>query len=600
MIEMEFHLRLKVLVCTLLCVFLSAASVQAKPLDAAQINAVNAAAQKQLNALVSSKKYAGAGFALIDEGHVVLLSANGVRNKAAPNAGGAFGLDTPVQVGSVTRLFAVLSALKLSESGKLDLSRSIDSYLPQLKFASQIPAAQIQPISVRDLLLSSSGITRGSFKDLFVPVGTPQRDVLAQPVWLSRPAGGFSEQSFLADALLGKVLEKASGVDFPSLIQREITGPMKLTATRFKIDGAVAAMHDEGKALPVQVAGIPAALGLHSSVRDLATLVAALDSEAGGISAATRALLTHSQNKSLRYDFSAGGSGQGYVFSFSESVRKQVGLVGFLNSSLTGLEVSIRLFPQHRLAVVAISNGSSEEDTFGELVKTICDAALKEKANVPVRGKQVLHPPPESLNLPAGLVATPVQSAYATPVGLIRTEIEGDRFDFNLAGFGLRAYRRADGWYRLSYRLLGMIPLNLSFIENILIAPVSMPGAGGAKNLMLFSAGSEVGLFGGAIASDSVVGDAGEAWLGAYEIANPDAMSNSAKATDIEVVREKGVLLLRATFDRFINVDIALPLSVTDAKFATLSGVGPGLGEPIMRDAQGTLNFSGYLLRRKD
>ena len=590
-------MRLKILVCTILCAHFFAASVQAKPLNEAQINAVNAVAQKQLNALVSSKKYAGAGFALIDEGRVVLLSANGVRNKAAPNSGGAFGLDTPVQVGSVTRLFAVLSALKLSESGELDLSQSITHYLPQLKFASHIPAAQIQPILVRDLLLSSSGITRGSFKDLFVPLGTPQRDVLAQPIWLARPAGGFAEQSFLADALLGKVLEQAGGVDFATLIQREITGPMQLTATSFSTDAAIAAMHDEGKALPMRVAGIPAALGLHSSVRDLARLVAALDSD-GGISASTRALMMHSQNKDLRYDFSADGSGQGYVFSFSESVRKQVGLVGFLDSTLAGFEVSIRLFPQHRLSVVAISNGSSEDDLFRELVKTLCDTALKEKANVPARGKQVLHPPPESLNLPTGFVATPVQSAYATPAGLIRTEIDGDRFDFNLAGFGLRAYRRADGWYRLSYRLLGMIPLNLSFIENILIAPVSIPGAGGAKHLMLFSAGSEVGLFGGAIASDSAVGDAGEVWLGNYEIANPDAMSNSAKATDIEVVREKGVLLLRATFDRFINVDIALPLSVTDAKFATLSGVGSGLGEPITRDAQGTLNFSGYLLRR--
>ncbi len=587
-------MRLKLLICMLFC----AANAQATPLNEAQINAVNAAAQKQLNALVTSKKYAGAGFALIDEGHVVLMSANGVRNKSEPNSG-AFGLDTPVQVGSITRLFAVLAALKLSESGTLDLSKSIDSYLPQVKFASQIPAAQMPPIVVRDLLLSSSGITRGSFKDLFVAPGTPQRDVLAQPIWRSRPAGGFAEQSFLADALLAKVLEQAESVDFASLIQREISGPMQLTATSFSPAAAIAAMHDEGKALPALVAGIPAALGLHSSVRDLAKLVAALDSDAGGISAATRALLMHSQNKGLRYDFSAAGSGQGYVFSFSESVRKQAGLVGFLDSSLTGLEVSIRLFPQHRLAVVAVSNSSSEEDIFRELVKTISDTALSEKANVPARGKQVLHAPPENLNLPTGFMATPVQSAYATPAGLVRTDIDGDRFDFNLGGFGLRAYRRPGGWYRLRYRLLGMIPLNFSFIENILIAPVSATGAGGAKNLMLFSAGSEVGLFGGAIALDSVPGDAGDAWLDDYEIANPDAMSNSAKASDIKIVREKGALLPRATFDRFINVDIALPLSIVDAKFATLSGIGPGLGEPILRDAQGTLNFSGYLLRRK-
>ncbi len=580
--------------------FFAAGFAHAAPLNETQINAVNTAAQKQLTALVASKKYAGAGFALIDEGHVVLLSANGVRDKAAANSGGAFGLDTPVPIGSITRLFAVLAALKLSESGKLDLSKSVQSYVPQVKFASQIPAAQMPAISVRDLLLSSSGITRGSFKDLFVAPGTPPRDVLAQPVWLSRPPGGFAEQSFLADALLGRVLEKAGGTDFASLIQREITGPMQLAATSFSSDANIAAMHDEGKALPERVAGIPSALGIHSSVRDLAKMIAALDSDAGGISPATRALLTRSQNNALRYDFSSGGSGQGYAFSFYESARKEVGLVGYLKSSLTGFEVSILLFPQHRLAVVAISNSSSEEDDFRELVNTLGDTALKEKANISARGKQVLRAPPKTLNLPRGFIFTPVQSAYATPGGLVRTDIDGDSFDFSLGGFGLRAKRRPDGWYRLSYRLLGMIPLDLSFIENILIAPVSLSAAGGEKHLLLFSAGSEVGLFGGAIAMDSVAGDAGEAWLGDYEIANADAMSNSAKVSDIEIVREKGVLLLRATFDQFINVDFALPLSIADAKFATLSGLGPGLGEPLTRDAQGTLNFSGYLLRRKD
>jgi CubicO group peptidase (beta-lactamase class C family) len=602
-LELPLPLRLRFLALSIS--LFSAAFVSAAALTESQIKVVNTAVQKQLTSLVASKKYAGAGFALIDDGRVVLLSANGVRDKSLPPGGAnSFGLDTPMPVGSVTRLLTVLAALQQAERGALDLAKPVASYLPQVKFATHLAANQIRPITVRDLLLSSSGISRGSLRDLFVPPDSALLDVLAQPIWLARPAGGFAEQSFLADALLGKVIEHVGGTDLASLLTREISGPLHLTHTRFAPMPNAARAHDEGKPLPMRIAGTPAALGLSCSLRDLATVIASLDagSKSGDfnvLNAATVTALNRSQNKGLQYDFSAAGSGQGYVFSFSESVRKQVGLVGFLDSGLTGFEVSIRTFPQHHLSVVAISNSSSESDNFRELVKSISDTALREKAQVPPRDKQVLRAPAEQLALPAGFTSAPVQSAYATPAGLIVPDIDGNAFDFNLGGFGLRANLRPDGWYRLRYRLLGMIPLNLGFIENVLIAPVSHTDRNGAvEQLMLYSAGSEVGLMGSTITSTSIAGDAGDVWLGEYEISNPDAMSDSAKVSDIEVVREDGMLLLRATFDRFINVNFALPLSVKNAELATLSGHGPGLGEPVQRSKDGVLNFSGYKLKR--
>ena len=175
-------------------------------------------------------------------------------------------------------------------------------------------------------------------------------------------------------------------------------------------------------------------------------------------------------------------------------------------------------------------------------------------------------------------------------------------FDFELAGFGLRAIRRADGWYRLRYRLLGFIPLNLSFIENVLIAPVR-PGVkattGASTHYLLYAAGSEVGLLGSAIPANSVEGDAGESWLGEYDLANPDAFSDAVAVSNLAIARESGVLVLRARFDRFINVNFSLPISVLNPKLALISGFGPGLGEPVSRSQTGTLNFGGYLLSKK-
>jgi CubicO group peptidase (beta-lactamase class C family) len=59
----------------------------AAPLNEVQVKSVNSAAQKQLTRLLSNRKSAGAAFALIDEGRVVLLSANGVRAREANKSG---------------------------------------------------------------------------------------------------------------------------------------------------------------------------------------------------------------------------------------------------------------------------------------------------------------------------------------------------------------------------------------------------------------------------------------------------------------------------------------------------------------------------------
>jgi CubicO group peptidase (beta-lactamase class C family) len=592
---------------TALFLVLTDATVAA-PLNEAEIKTVNNAAQKQLTRLLNSRKSAGAAFALIDEGRVVLLSANGVRareakssNKSAIAGENSFGLDTPMPVGSITRLITVTLALQLQARQKLDLTQPLQRYLPDLSYQSHLDLSKISPPTMRDVLTNSAGVSRGELRDLFIPIDQKLSAYDFKNVWLARAPGQFSESSFLTDRILGQVLEAVAKQSLETQFQAALAQPLGLSASGFAAPALSAREHDEGKILAPRKTNNVAALGFHSSIRDLAKIIASLDINSAQTLDRNIALtLMQPQTQYLEYDFSAPGTGSGYVFGFSESVRKAVGFVGYLDSALTGHQVSIRLFPKHRLAVVLMSNSSMESDDFSDLLNTLADTALTQKAAIAPRDKQVLRAPPEQLALPKKFLSDALQSAYATPAGLVLPEVGENRFDFNLAGFGLRANRRPDGWYRLRYRLLGMIPLNLSFIENILIAPVSHQQADGSvKHLLLFAAGSDVGVFGSAIAMTSVEGDLGERWLGKYKIANPDVMSDAVKASDIEITRENNVLLLRATFDRFINVDFALPLNVISPETAVLSGFGPGLGEVIRKTPQGDVDFAGYLLRRE-
>jgi CubicO group peptidase (beta-lactamase class C family) len=586
-----------------------ASACLAAPLTAAQIAAVNTASQKQMQRVLASKQSAGVGFALIDEGKVVLMSANGVRNRSmGASKSNQFDLDTPMAVGGVTRLFTTLAALKLAQSGALDIRAPLKRYLPEVSFATHLPSAQIRPIVLHDMLLGSAGISQGRLRDAFVPVATPAQNILAAPIWLTRPAGHFAEPSYLSDALLTLAMERASKQPLASLLDDSIFAPLGLRATGLSGAGVpsatiFAAEHDDGKVLPARVAALPGALGLHTSVRDLAAVISALELGHAGVPEGVRSALFAPENADFDYDFSVPGTGQGYVFAFSESARASVGLVGYLGSNRLGHDVSIRLMPKHHLAVLVMSNASSDGEEVRDLLSTIVDTALAEKAGIPARDKKKpLREPPKTLSLPTGFISDAVQTSYATPAGLLVPDVDGDAFDFKLAGFGLRAYRRDDGWYGLRYRLLGVIPLSFSFIENILIAPVQhVNQAGVTEHLMLYAAGSDIGLFGSTItATDAREGttDAATDWLGKYEIANPDVMSKASKVFDIRIVRENNVLLLRASIDQFINVDLAMPLTLAGNR-AVLSGFGPGLGEAFTRRNDGVLDFGGYLLRRR-
>jgi CubicO group peptidase (beta-lactamase class C family) len=577
----------------------------AAALSNAEVQRIDAAAAKQLQRSLRETG-AGVGYALIDEGKVVLLKAGGLANADDPKRP-AFGIDTASPVGSVTRLITAILALKLEKSGKLALNQSLISMLPELQFAGP-NAPTAGAIQIQNLLNNSSGISRGRIRDLYIPAASnlsAAKAPPAEPHWLTRPAGQFSELSFQSDAILGAVLERAGKASLQELLMQEIATPLNLKSPHFDALATDAAEHnDDGTAFPARISRLPAALGLKISLRDLAILLSQLDPQKaakGGFASEFAALLATPHSQGLKFDFSEANNGQGYAFGFTQSSRKAVGMVGYLDSTLTGHDVAIRRFSQHGLTAIVMSNASTKSDELRDLINILSDTALLEKSGIAKRDKQALQPPPATLAMPAGLIPDDIQPAYATPGGLIVPSSSEAEFDFELAGFGLRAIRRADGWYRLRYRLLGFIPLNLSFIENVLIAPVrpsakSTSGAG--AHYLLYAAGSEVGLFGSAIAADSISGDAGESWLGEYDLANPDAFSNAVAVSNLSIARQSGVLVLRARFDRFINVNFSLPISVLNPKLALISGFGPGLGEPISRSQSDTLSFGGYLLSK--
>lgn len=98
---------------------------------------------------------------LVMEGEVVFLKGYG----QADEEGRLVTPQTPFIIGSISKSFTALAILQLEEQGKLELDNEVQFYLPWFKLQEK---AGIYPITIRDLLRQSSGISTYDGRALLV------------------------------------------------------------------------------------------------------------------------------------------------------------------------------------------------------------------------------------------------------------------------------------------------------------------------------------------------------------------------------------------------------------------------------------------------
>ena len=224
----------------------------------------------------------GAAVAVIDRGKLVKLAGYGTANVEWAACAGA---DTRFQLASATKIFTGVVLMRLVERGKIGLDDPLTRWFPD---APQ----SWGDIRVRQLANHSSGLP----DDLGPAPRKSVADIVAAAKTrpLAYPPGSEARYGFTDFVVLRAALEKASGKTLPELIREEITAPLGMADTGFALavdDG----MERSGEVLPHAAAtyGLRdgrlvtsdfffgpegyGAGGLYSSIRDLATLFAALD-----------------------------------------------------------------------------------------------------------------------------------------------------------------------------------------------------------------------------------------------------------------------------------------------------------------------------------
>ena len=189
-----------------------------------------------------SDKVAALAVAVIDSGKVVHLSANGFRdleNKVRAT------INTPFHIASVSKTVTNLAIFKLVESGKIDLTVDINSYLP---FKVKNPHYPTDKITVRDLLNHRSGIKDDYkiYEPLWnIPKGDPKleltdflKDYLHVNGKLYKKEHFESSSKYKSFsysntgvALLGLIVEHVSGLKYEEFSQKHIFKPMGMINT---------------------------------------------------------------------------------------------------------------------------------------------------------------------------------------------------------------------------------------------------------------------------------------------------------------------------------------------------------------------------------
>jgi CubicO group peptidase (beta-lactamase class C family) len=174
---------------------------------------------------MEARRIAGAVVVVVHGGQVVFAEGFGDADVAT---GRAMTPETPLRIGSITKLLTALAAMQLVETGQLDLDREVNDYLDVT-----IPQADSSPITMRRLLSHRTGL-----EDRRGGIGAWSGDRPALGPFLARhlPPRLVQNPDVIAYAnvnatLAAYAVERASGERFESYLETHIFERLGLTHT---------------------------------------------------------------------------------------------------------------------------------------------------------------------------------------------------------------------------------------------------------------------------------------------------------------------------------------------------------------------------------
>jgi CubicO group peptidase (beta-lactamase class C family) len=322
-----------------------------------------------LRAEIDAGKIPGAVALIARRGQIVYFEAFGARDKAA---GAPMTKDAIFRLYSMTKPFTSVAAMMLMEDGKLVITDPLSKFIPQLGHR-EVSVPQFDPatgkvgyvtvpaereITVQDLMRHTSGIVYGQntpntrVSELYAAnkVGwadqTPEEQIerLAKVPLASQP--GTTWEYSLSTDVLGRVVEKVSGMTLGRFLAERVFAPLKMPDTGFVVPAGkvgrlaqpLAVEPSTGKPItlvdvtvtPKNDAGGAGSAGTTIDYARFAQMMLNAGQLDGVrlLSPTTVAFMTSDHLGPTTKIISRGGVGVGYGFGLGFAVRTSAGIAG--------------------------------------------------------------------------------------------------------------------------------------------------------------------------------------------------------------------------------------------------------------------------------
>ena len=347
----------------------------------------------------------GASLAIMHRGEVLAEAAAGWAHQGA---GIEATTDTVFQIGSISKVWTATVAMALVDEGLLELDAPVVDVLPELRLLDDAVAAEV---TLRHLLTHSSGIDGDFFSDTGRGEDNLEKYVaqLAE-VAVTHPLGATMSYCNAGFTLLGRILERVTGVQWDELMRQRLFQPLGLKQTGTLPEEALlhraALGHIGTPPAPAPVWGLMRSAGpaglIHSTPREVLAF-AKLHLDGGLAADGTRVLSQRSveamQEPQIEVPdswFLATHWGLGWFLDQWDDAK-----VYGHDGGTIGQSAFLRILPEHDLAICLLTNGG---DTFA-LYRALFDEIAAEFAGV--RMRPALEPSAEPLAFdPADYVGT--------------------------------------------------------------------------------------------------------------------------------------------------------------------------------------------------
>ena len=531
----------------------------------------------------------GLSIALVDDQQLVWSSGFGysdAENKVPATP------QTPYRMGSIAKIMTASAAMQMAERGQMDIDQPLSRYLPGFSIKSRF--ANTEPITPRNLMTHHSGLPSNYLKGMtdsnpkyFSTLVDDIRDE-----HLAYPPNFIFAYSNLGLTLLGAAIEQASGQDYGSYMEQSFFQPMGMSNTYFSSQPALKGYRADKLSKPMPLRDLPSG-GLVSNVADMGSFMKMIfaDGRFGDrqiLKPETVSEMLRPQNASVPLDLNL-RMGLGWMLSGFD-VRNG-GVAAGHGGTLPDFHSMLLTLPEHKLGVVVASNSAS---SIG-MINKVATEALR----LLLEAKTGIAPPEEKLEdaaMPSRLSPQTVDAYtgyFDTVVGLVRVSSQFGDLNADVMGHTFELPPRGDGWLGIKYKLLGLIPVSVSALDDIRLTLDRIAG----RDVLVGKIGNETTVFG-----EKLQKTPDQQWLkdyvGKYELIT---RTDGPMPGNISLLNENGMFIGECTFTEMPGFVLRVGINPISDSEAVISGLGSGRGDTIRMvhdQSERRLVFSGFELRK--